>query len=577
MVNRSCHPNPQFMRKNYRLLDGVWEFEIDNNFTGFKRDLFNKPLNSQIKVPYCPESSLSNIDHKDFIYSCWYKRKFKITEQELKNRVAITFGAVDYIALVFVNGKYVGRHEGGYSSFTLDITKALIAGDNELTVVVYDNFEQNLPKGKQSAKKHSYLTFYTRVTGIWQSVYLEFTPKNYLKGVKFFPNIENSSVAIETVIEGEGKLQIEIFYENRKVGEKKVNYFHKTTTTIKLAETHLWESLNGRLYDVVLTLNNEDVVYSYFGLREVRFEGQRFLLNNKSLFQRLVLIQGYNPEGIYTQTKTEMEKDIKKAIEFGFNGGRLHQKVFEPYFLYLCDKLGFMVWEEYPNWGTRHSDLDALGTISREWIEIMERDFNHPSIVTWCPLNEAWEDFPQWKKTRDIRFVEALYDLTKAIDDTRPCVDVSGGYHGRRTDLFDFHFYGNLADLKEHLKKLEEEDVITVDKLYAKNENIKYVSGKPIQLSEFGGISLNFDEEHDINKSWGYSNINNKEQFVNYVIDLIETILESSKLSGFCYTQLYDLEQEQNGLLTYERQHKLSKKDINRIKQAITKKAKIED
>ena len=565
------HPNPQFERKTFTNLNGEWEFEL-----GKRKDLINKPLASQIQVPFCVESKLSGVENTDFVPDCIYSKMITVTKNDLTGRLVLHFGAVDYFAVVYVNGKKVKKHVGGYTAFEADITSYVSLGENRITVLVHDDVRDCVTSGKQSKRRNSYGCFYTRCTGIWQTVWLEKTPKQYIKNFKFYPCLADSSLKVELSTEGCGNAKIQIYFDGRKVGEAEGNVDYKGTFTAMLSETHLWDLGKGNLYDVVLTFG-EDEVKSYFGLREVRYEGRKFLLNGKSVFQRMILDQGYYPEGIYTAKDLEqLRKDIQLAKALGFNGIRLHQKVFEQRYLYECDKEGLMVWCEFPSWGIKYDNISFLGEFIAQWNETVEQYFNHPSIITWCPLNEAWEDLDNSKLIRDVRFINSVYQTTKVLDTTRPCVDVSGGYHGLQTDLYDFHCYETAEKLKAYLDKLQDENVLDVPLLYAENEDLRYGGALPISVSEFGGIAFgNFADNgtQEVNRcavesedSWGYGKVENKEErFLERYARLVELIISYDKISGFCYTQLYDIEQEQNGLFTYHRENKFSEETIKEI------------
>ena len=313
-------------------------------------------------------------------------------------------------------------------------------------------------------------------------------------------------------------------------------------------------------------------------------DGEVYDAENVSFFHQLYVElspneyyvdEGYYPDGIYTAMLEEMQKDIDRGLELGFNGARLHQKLFDPQFLYLCDKAGYMVWGEYASWGIDYSNLDGVGQFLKEWQEALKRDFNHPSIVVWCPLNEAWGDWNDARKKRDVRFVNIVYNFTKEFDSTRPCVDVSGGHHGKDTDLYDFHCYEPLPNLKKYLDAFENKNELDVPLLYCKGERRKYKKGLPVNLSECGGYSLS---EHESNvdtvnegavqseDAWGYGKgETDANAFVKRYEDLLSLISKYKKLSGFCYTQLYDIEQEQNGFYRYDRSDKLTIEQKRRI------------
>ena len=558
-------PNPQFSRDGIVVLDGKWKFS-----SGCVSEA------TEIEVPFAPESELSGIGHKGFIPECEYRKKFVTEKPNGKDRLFLHFGAVNYEARVFVNGGYVGEHRGGYTPFAFDITSFVFSGENEVCVKVRSDVRANVPTGKQSDVEQSHGCFYTRVTGIWQPVWLERTPENYVRSVRFFPDVQTSSVEIELVCEGEGEANIEVYYDGKRVGGASGYVKFRKKFTLPLSEKHLWESGEGRLYDVTIAYEG-DKVNSYFGLREARYDGMKFLLNGKSVFQRLSLDQGYYPDGVYTARDDEsMIRDIELGTRLGFNGARLHQKVFDPRFLYHCDKAGYMVWGEFPSWGVEYYDLAAFGAAAGEWVQAMERDFNHPSIITWCPLNETWESLIDNRKVRDVRFIDAIYALTKAIDPTRPCVDVSGGYHGHATDLYDLHDYNDSKTLRANIDAIEKRDEIITPHVYAPKEaeedDLRYPSGVPINVSEYGGVSYGKTEG-----GWGYRNCDGETAFVDEYVRQTEILLSSPKISGFCYTQLYDVEQEQNGLYTYDRKSKFSEEAEKRIRECNLQKAAIEN
>ncbi len=558
------HPNPIKARKCFQQLDR-WEFSFDQKVW------------TPIRVPFCPESKLSGIGRTDFIAECYYKTKF--VPERTGERTVLHFGAVDYRAEVFVNGKHVGGHIGGYTPFELDITDFTNGEETEILLAVYDNEKRSHCHGKQSYKKQSFGCFYTRTTGIWQPVWIEYLPQKYIRDFYFYPNPEKGTVEVELLTNGCGAYSVEIFLDGQKVGGAAANLEYKTRVEIGLSQIRLWELGKGNLYDVTLSFE-KDVVHSYFGLRSVKYEGYKFLLNGKETFQRLVLDQGYYPDGIYTAPSTEaMRKDIRIALEVGFNGARLHQKLFDPEFLYWCDKEGYMVWGEYPSWGVDYSSLCDLGQFLSEWEEALRRDFNHPSIVTWCPLNEVWGDWKDSKKRPDIRFVDSVYAFTKRFDHTRPCVDVSGGEHGEETDLFDFHCYQTADVLKEELEKWEKTGTLVGSHVNIGSNSRKYRLGEPVNVSEFGGIALSAELEEDKEVSmegeaavqketaWGYGKGEaDSETFVRRFCELVETVAAFKNVSGYCYTQLYDVEQEQNGLYTYERKNKLTEKQKEKIR-----------
>ena len=570
-IPRSEHPNPQLQRENWVNLNGIWEFEIDKSASGVDRKLYEaKKLSREILVPFCPESKLSGIGDVDFLNSVWYKRSIQIDNK--KNRIILHIGACDYFTTVYINSKKVGTHKGGYSSFSFDITDFVECGENTLIVHALDDNRSMLqPRGKQSALYQSHDCDYTRTTGIWQTVWLEFIPETHIKKVKYYPDAANGTLQIKAVVNGNATLTATAYYEGREVGSASVqNNGDNADLTVALTETHLWELGCGRLYDLVLTYG-EDKIQSYFGLRNVKLDGNKFMLNGKSVFQRTVLDQGFYPDGIYTApTEEALIKDIQISMDAGFNGARLHEKIFEPRFLYHCDRMGYMVWGEHANWGLDHTELHALPTFLREWMEAIDRDFNHPAIIGWCPFNETWDI--NGKKQND-EVIEMVYRYTKAIDTTRPCIDASGNFHVM-TDIYDFHDYcQDVAEFKSYVAKIEAENIVycQIRRNHAIRKRQTYTGG-PIFASEYGGIK--WDIEGNI-QSWGYGNApQTEEEFIERYRGLTETLLNNPRIMGLCYTQLYDVEQEKNGLYTYNR---VPKFDMEIFKKINTQKAAIED
>ena len=567
-IPRPEHPNPQFQRRDWMNLNGKWSFKIDKSKSGLAKKYYQPQtkFDRTINVPFCPESVLSGIEYKDFMDAVWYSREFTIPEKYSGLRTILHFGAVDYKATVYINGKEVGTHKGGYISFEFDITDYITDGKNVLTVYAEDDTRNPLqPRGKQSEEYYSHGCDYTRTTGIWQTVWLEFVPESRIKGIKIFPNVENCSVDIQAEVIGSGKFEVLALYQERIMGAATVvSDGGFVTAHLDLKEAYLWEVGEGRLYDLELRFN-EDKVDSYFGLRDVRLDGQKFLINGKSVFQRLVLDQGFYPDGIYTApTEEAMIKDIQISLDVGFNGARLHEKIFEPRFLYHCDKMGYIVWGEYPNWGMDSSNPNILFSILPEWIEEIERDFNHPSIIGWCPFNETWDY--DGRKQHD-ETLAVVYNTTKSLDRTRPCIDTSGNFHVI-TDIFDVHDYEQDPKVfKEHYDKL-----MTEGELFDNHKKRQKYTGGPTFVSEYGGIRWSVNEGEQ--NAWGYGDApKNKYEFIERYKGLTDALLDNDQMFGFCYTQLYDVEQEQNGLYTYSRKPKFETSIFRAIN---SRKAKIE-
>ncbi len=570
-IPRPEHPMPQWERTNWTNLNGTWEFDFDLGVSALDKGLQAKdePLPLSIVVPSCPESKLSGLAHTDFIPAVCYRRKFSLAEEDLNGLVFLHFGAVDYEATVFVNHQMVGTHKGGYASFKMDITKYVTAGENTLFVYAKDDVRSGKqPRGKQSVHFYSSGCDYTRTTGIWQTVWLEKTPKSYVASAKYYPDIHDGSLLIFGETVGKGTLNIAASFEGKPMGEANVECAGGAFRAyIKLAEKHLWQLGEGKLYDLTFTFG-EDTVKSYFGLREVRLDGMAFMLNDKKVFQRTVLDQGFYPDGIYTApTDADLVKDIELSLACGFNGARLHQKVFESRFLYHCDRLGYLVWGEEGNWGMNHHDAQATEIFLNEWAEVMARDFNHPAIIGWCPFNETWGYI---ERNSHNTLLSTIYRYTKTVDTTRPVIDTSGNYHAI-TDIYDVHNYDqNPESFKKNCDAFPES--MAIDQVVHNEKDPEQVyHGEPFFISEYGGIQWNTDG----NSGWGYGQApKTPEEFIERYRGLTEAMLFNPNVMGFCYTQLYDIEQEINGLYTYERKPKF---DVAIFKAINSQKAAIEE
>ena len=580
MIPRSEHPKPQFRRDNWLNLNGKWAFEIDQGRSGEHRGLSaaDAKLSGEILVPFCPESDLSGVGHKDFIYGVWYQRTVTLTQAQCGGTVFLHFGAVDYEATVYVNGQKAGSHKGGYVSFKFDITALVHPGDNVITVNAIDDTRNDLyPSGKQSNRPYSFGCFYTRTTGIWQTVWLEFAPKAYIKSVRYETDIHQGLLLLTAQLEGCGDFRANAFYEGEAMGEVSVQAAQgelKLALTVK--DIHLWEPGAGRLYDLELAFG-EDTVHSYFGLRSIQLDGYKFRINGKSVFQRLILDQGFYPDGIYTApTDAALENDITMCMAMGFNGARLHEKIFEERFLYHCDRHGYLVWGEYPNWGLNHAKPESILSILPEWLEELERDRNHPAIIGWCPFNETWDynGSIQYKG-----LVGTVYRVTKAVDPSRPCIDTSGNCH-EETDIFDVHdYYQDPVLFKKNYDRLMTEGELfdyLADSHGSRYVNRQFYNGGITFVSEYGGIRWAAGEK-DENRvaSWGYGkDVADEADFKNRFKGLTDALLDNDRMFGLCYTQLTDVEQEQNGLYTYDRKAKF---DPEWVKSVMGRKAAIED
>ena len=566
-IPRPEYPRPQFERTDWVNLNGQWTFEMDFGASGEQRGwTSSKGLSKKITVPFCPESELSGIGYTDFIPCVWYQRNINIPAEWNGKKILLHFGAADYETKVYVDGKMVGEHKGAGSSFNFDITSYVKAGQQaNLVVRVYDNLRGGMqPGGKQCTALYSAGCSYTRVTGIWQTVWMEAVNEQALKNVFAIPDIDQQQLVVRPEFYNEGNnntLTVEVKDGKKTVAKRTSQASNQSTIVLPIKNAHLWSPEDPYLYDVKYTVKNAqgeviDEVSSYMGMRKVHISGGYFYLNNKPYFQRLVLDQGYYPDGIWTAPSDEaLRQDIEMSKAVGFNGARLHQKVFEERYYYWADKLGYLTWGEEASWVLNINNELAVRNFLTEWAEIVVRDRNHPSLVTWTPLNETWNATPGVY----VRFVNDLYALTKAIDPTRPINDASGDSHVK-TDIWSVHDYTREPDklIANHTIKAGVEPYRNMkDKDFLSN-----YAGQPYMVDEFGGLPWIPKEERA--NSWGYgANIDTVEEFYSILEKEIDALKACKHVVGFCYTQITDVEQEKNGIYYYNRKPKF---DTARVK-----------
>ena len=571
-VPRPEYPRPQFERSTWENLNGEWSYTFDFGNSGHDRNFQeSKGFDGKILVPFCPESKLSGVEHKDFINNMWYQRSIQIPSEWAGKKVILHFGAVYYKSEVYIDGKFVGRHFGGTSSFEYDITSFVTTG-NTHNLVVYVNDELRSGKqtgGKQCTNYFSEGCSYTRTTGIWQTVWVEAVSPFGLKSAHVVTDLDQKQVVIYPEFYAESNdvsLKITLKDNGKTVAQKTVKVSNQSVCVLPVANVKTWSPESPFLYDLVYELVDKDnkiidVVNSYVGIRKISIEGNRIYLNNKLYYQRLVLDQGFYPDGIWTApADSDLKKDIELAKAAGFNGARLHQKVFEERFHYWADKLGFLTWGESSSWGADLNDVGAVRNFMAEWAEIVLRDRNYPSIITWTPLNEVWKP----NSVTYPRFVQDIYRITKGLDPTRPINDASGWSHVV-TDLWTVHLYELPAKLTEMLTPGPD------GKLFS-NENYKFSPYKdqPYLVDEFGGIKWNpVQQVQNDQASWGYGDSpKTLEELYIRMEGEVDAILKQTQVCGYCYTQLTDVEQEQNGIYFYDRSAKF---DMKRIKAIFSK------
>ena len=442
-IPRPEHPCPQFERLEWVNLNGKWSYCFDFSKSGMERGLASSGgFADEITVPFCPESKLSGVGYTDFIEMMWYHRKLEVPLEWEGRRVLLHFGGVDYESEVFIDGKEGGRHWGGVVSFFHDITELVEPGGvHDLVVRVRDETRSGVqPGGKQNPEYRfrRKRCHYTRTTGIWQTVWLEGVDGRGLRDVQVFTDIEGGRLILLPRYWSVGsgvRLSVRVMEGEEEVAGGKGGAVDGNPVVLELEDVKLWEPDSPFLYGLELEVEDEgggvlDRVSSYVGMRKVHVEGDRVYLNNRPLYQRLVLDQGFYPDGVWTAPSDgALRRDIEIALAAGFNGARLHQKVFEERFHYWADRLGYLTWGEFPSWGAHVTDEVSGRNILSEWSEMVVRDRNHPSIICWTPLNET--RFIASDPAQQRRLHADLYELTHRLDPTRPVNDTSGYIHVR--------------------------------------------------------------------------------------------------------------------------------------------------
>ncbi|RKN06428.1 glycoside hydrolase family 2 protein [Streptomyces radicis] len=598
-VPRPEYPRPQFARHDWLNLNGTWQFELDRGDSGLERGLTDRELSGEILVPFPPESELSGIGETDFLHAVWYRRTVTLPAEWAGRRVLLHFGAVDYDTTVWVNGTEVARHRGGFTPFTADLDGVAEPGDEAvITVRARDPRSGPQARGKQAIKYANHDCNYTRVTGIWQTVWLEPVADLHLRRPRITPDLAGSAFHLELPLSGnrEGHRVAAVLTDAdgevaRAEARADLDLAPRLYLPVPEDRRREWSPDDPHLYGLRLALLDAegvevDAAESYAGLRAVGIRGKAITLNGRTVFQRLVLDQGWYPDGLMTAPTDEaLVRDIELAMAAGFNGARLHQKVFEERFLYHADRLGYLVWGEFGDWGcevggssgdNQQPDASYVG----QWLEAIERDYSHPSIVGWCPLNETYQKLHD-RVTQLDSVTRAMFLATKALDTTRPVVDASGYAHRvAETDVYDSHSYeqdpaafarqqAGLADGTPYVNRHADGTAYSLP-----------YRGQPYFVSEFGGIW--WDPEaaataagDDRTASWGYGDRpRDEEEFHARFEGLTGVLLGDPDMFGYCYTQLTDVFQEQNGVYRFDRTTKL---DVERVRAAQVRRAAIEE
>jgi len=512
-----------------------------------------------ITVPFAYQSELSGIGERTLHDTVWYRRRF---DAPVAERLILHFGAIDYEATVWLNGCEVARHEGGHTPFSADITAALRPGDNELVVRADDPAtDLAILRGKQFWREKPDGIFYTPTTGIWQTVWLEPLPHQHVASLRLWPRLGDGALEFDIVTSQPGAL-VELYV---RLDERQVGRWRGAAgrDRLVLTEVQPWSPESPTLYGLTVRLIDDagretDLLTSYFGLRTVATGDGRFLLNDEPYIQRLVLDQGYFPGGWYTAASdADLRRDIELAKSLGFNGARKHQKVEDPRWLYWADRLGFLVWGEMPNFHA-HSP-QAEQRLLDEFAATIERDRDHPCIVAWVPMNETF-GFPRPVRENELMsLLFRLYRCARQLDVTRPVVSNDGWEHAL-TDLCTLHDYGPAADLRHRYRSLSAA-LEPAGRPHAPYLRGFAHRGEPVLVTEFGGISL-------AGESGGYSGARDSAQLVRRFREMVDALVAEGPVEGFCYTQLADVEQERNGLLTFDRQLKVDPAILRPITQS---------
>ncbi|MGY4773257.1 glycoside hydrolase family 2 protein [Kribbella sp. CWNU-51] len=588
---RAEYPRPQFIRAEWVNLNGEWQFEVDRSDSGLERGVRERDLAQRITVPFAPETQLSGIENVDFLEAVWYRTTVTIPAEWSGKDAVLHFQAVDHDATVWVNGVEVVRHRGGFTPFSANLSKVAQPGE-EATIVVRarDTHKGPQARGKQSQLYFNHSCLYTRTTGIWQTVWLEAVPTVHLGRPRITPDVAGSSFHLEVPVSAnkpDWKIRATLKDSDGEVTRAEVradlDLAPRLTLQIPANRVRHWDTTDPHLYDVLLELidadgNVVDTADSYAGLRSVSINGKAILINGRHVFQRLVLDQGYWPESLMTAPSDEaLVRDIELSIAAGFNGARLHQKVFEERFLYHADRLGYLVWGEFGDWGsgvgdTGNDNQQPTASYVAQWLEAVERDYSHPSIIGWCPLNETHQLLHD-RITQLDDVTRAMFLATKAADTTRPVLDASGYSHRvPETDVWDSHNYEQ--DPTEFAKQMAG---LVDDKPYGNTggHNGRPISqpyaGQPYFCSEFGGIWWNAEaaaagKSGRSEDSWGYGQrVADEEEFYTRFAGLVDALLDNPLMFGYCYTQLTDVFQEENGIYRFDRSSKLDVPRIQKI------------
>ncbi len=582
-IPRPEYPRPQFVRKDWMTLNGQWEFDFDDARQGLLSGWNNKRLRDRIIVPFPYQSELSGICDKGIHEVVWYSRWFEVPDAWRGRDLLLHFGAVDYRTTVWLNGQEVGHNRGGHVPFSFDIAPYLKPGQNRVTLRVEDKQDPYQPRGKQSTTGLPHHIDYYCTTGIWQSVWLEPVPSMRIDSLRMTSVIDQGGMELRIALHAPStlwRLEVDVLDGDRIV----THMAHETTRAsarlfVRVPEAKYWSPESPHLYGLHVRLYKgdllQDEVQSYVGLRSVELKNGRVHLNDKPIYLAMVLDQGYWPQSyLAAPSDAALRYDVEVTKAMGFNGARKHQKLEDPRWTYWCDTLGLLVWDEMPN--ARAWSPEAEEHLTAEWERAIRRDINSPSVIAWVPVNESM-GFPGLQKSHpgQYSFLERIVSVTRQLDPDRPVIDNDGWEHTDITDICAIHDYTQTGKAI----RARYEDTLAGGPLPSNawdEEKPMFVRGsrfrgQPVMLTEVGGFLM---ERTDLPKEkWdllyaAYGTTYSPEDLLAKYTDLMRGIASLPFVAGFCYTQLTDVEQEMNGLLTYDRIPKVDPAQIAAVNHA---------
>lgn len=586
VADEPLHPRPQERRERWIDLRGPWGFAYDDDNVGVdahwceREDVFDRT----IVVPFPPESPASGVGETGFHPVLWYRRTFTLPQEDAGKRILLHFGAVDYRAHVWVNGRTVCMHEGGQTPFVADITSELTDDGEQVVVVRAEDPPTDLamPRGKQDWRERPHDIWYDRTSGIWQPVWIEPVGTPYITFLRWMPDVGRGMLGLSAVLSHEvpagARVRVQLRLHDTQIVDdtflvqgielRRDIALDLGTVTMSRGDV-LWSPGRPNLIDATITVSADgtvtDEVHSYAGLRSCGTAGGRFLLNGQPYYLRMALEQGFWPETHLAAPSDEaLRREVELARQLGFNGVRIHQKVEDPRFLYWCDRLGLLVWGEMANAYVFNDS--SIQRVTREWLDVVKRDWSHPCIVAWVPLNESWGVPNLLDDAAQRHYVIAMYQLTKSLDPSRPCIGNDGWEHlaGDLIGIHDYSFDPEPIRTRYHsvdaLQRMFHE--VQPGSRFVTLDSDGVVSNLPVVLSEFGGIGF---RPRPGEEWFGYGTVEDTDTFRQRYRALVEAVLDCAPLSGFCYTQLTDTMQETNGLLTEHREFKIDPEFIRSV------------